>query len=297
MSNRTETENNNLRPNANSIYAGDVMTGKISTQNDVDCFKINFDYAGTVKFELDVPSNTNYRMRVFINDESNSVTEDVSTTMGTMRAATASVNINDTYYVVVSPQTTGIYNANSNYTLRIYYVDNKLVTTILNGYKSTYEGKYWNKGLSSGLSAGNWGTTSAACGATCTSNMFGSAYQCAGFTLFMASVVFGTAFTHSTLTSYSNNTSITSTAGNWKIYKGTISNITLKPGDFLRKNGHSAMVWKVEGTDVYVIECWGSVGCKLAYGWFNGSSANRSMSTLLSGTIEYLLVSPVKKVI
>ena len=164
------------------------------------------------------------------------------------------------------------------------------ITNIISGYESTYSGKYWNAGLTqSSLSKTNWGTTSSGCGSNnCTSNEFGSAWQCAGFAFFMAKVVFGTIITNSDVAGASHGATI---GGGWTVYK-TSAPSTLAPGDIIRKSGHSAMVWKIESsTNVKVIEVWGSVGCKIAFGNYNGSISATTISSLLS-SFEYVLKAP-----
>ena len=50
---------------------------------------------------------------------------------------------------------------------------NTEITNIITGYKSQYDGKYWNAGIGPDkLSAANWGVTNSPCGSKCTSNMF-----------------------------------------------------------------------------------------------------------------------------
>ncbi len=71
-----ETENNNLRTNADLISDNDTVTGILSSRNDVDCFKVNFTNNGSVTFRLTIPSDVDYRIRIFDgveNDEHASV--------------------------------------------------------------------------------------------------------------------------------------------------------------------------------------------------------------------------------
>ena len=72
-----------------------------------------------------------------------------------------------------------------------------------------------------------------------------------------------------------------------KLYTGSYcSNLTLEPGDVIRKGGHSAIIWSVDGNIVKVGEVWGnpskaSNNCKISWGYFNASSGNTA-STLLN---------------
>lgn len=173
---------------------------------------------------------------------------------------------------------------------------NKQVTDLLNGYRTTYEGKYWNAGLDdSKLSANNWGVTTSGCKDNCTSNSFGKATQCYGFALFLAKVIFGDNLNCATLDKATNGTTLGS---GWKIYKATYSNISLEPGDIIRTDGtkaseHAAMVSKVEdnGT-VYVTELWSSQGCIIKWNqYYNGNEANKYESNI-KNIASYILKAP-----
>ena len=120
----TETENNNLRTRADEINVGDIVTGHISASNDVDCFKVLFPVSAIVNFELDIPNGTDYRIRVYKNDNSdtNVETEDIRLgSYGEMRTCSCRVTPNDTYYVCISANTSKLYSASYNYTLRVFY--------------------------------------------------------------------------------------------------------------------------------------------------------------------------------
>ena len=117
MANITESENNNVRTSANSFTTKDTVSGKISAANDTDCFKILLNGYGNVTFKLNIPSNVNYRMRIFKGNSTSAIAEDVSTTLGTQRIATFNAQ-GDWYYVVISPQN-NLFNANTNYTLSV----------------------------------------------------------------------------------------------------------------------------------------------------------------------------------
>lgn len=61
------------------------------------------------------------------------------------------------------------------------------------------------------------------------------------------------------------------------------TNITLEPGDIIRAdyNAHSAMIWKLEGEYVYVVQCFGSSNDKINYGYFWGNHKKSTVSELL----------------
>ena len=118
-----ETENNNLVTRANLISETDVVMGTISARNDVDCFKVNFRNNGRVTFKLAIPTTVNYRIRIFNSAADNApcVGENVSTAIGTMRTVSVDVDTAHTYYIVISPNTTGLYTADYKYSLRMTY--------------------------------------------------------------------------------------------------------------------------------------------------------------------------------
>jgi hypothetical protein len=47
-------------------------------------------------------------------------------------------------------------------------------------------------------------------------------------------------------------------------------------------------------TTIYVIECLGSIYNLVRYGGYNGTTSPGIMSDLLSGSLEYILISPIK---
>lgn len=121
-----ESEDNNLRTNADTISTGDTVYGKISATNDVDCYKVIFAHTGIVKFYLTIPSDTNYRMRIFINDNSTPEGQDIRTTYDGYRNVEIDVITGCTYCIIISPQTSGVFNANVYYTLSVNYKSNTL---------------------------------------------------------------------------------------------------------------------------------------------------------------------------
>ena len=171
---------------------------------------------------------------------------------------------------------------------------NQEVINILTQYSAEYGSNcFWNKGLiESQLSASEWGITNQKCSEThCTSNKFGNAIQCYGYSLFVAYVIFGDKLWYNTIESAADGTALT---GGWKIFKSNLSSVTIEPGDIIRTNGHSAMVHNVNSDGTFTVtECWGSkdYGCPIKWGNFNGRTANKYISTVLSAAI-YVLKAP-----
>ncbi len=119
-----ETENNNLRTNADLISDNDTVTGILSSRNDVDCFKVNFTNNGSVTFRLTIPSDVDYRIRIFdgVENDATCIGQDIRTgNLGITRTVTKVIDTAHTYYIVISPNTTGLFNATSNYTLSMTY--------------------------------------------------------------------------------------------------------------------------------------------------------------------------------
>ncbi len=169
------------------------------------------------------------------------------------------------------------------------------VTNIIESYKTTYNGKFWSEGLSqTQLSANNWGTNETGCETSCNSNTFGNAIQCYGYAFFIAFLVFGTALDYDTVEDAADGSTL---AGGWRIYKSNLSSLTLEPGDIIRTgtstSGHSAIVSSIEGNKFKVTECWGSLGCKLYWGYFNGNSdsSENYISTILNRA-RYIIKAP-----
>lgn len=114
---------------------------------------------------------------------------------------------------------------------------------------------------------------------SCLCNSFNGAYQCHGFALIMASRTVGS-FPAIRLVNYKHGV----TSNGWTCYtsvgigKSQLCAMGLRPGDIVRassksdfSDGHTAIVWKVEGGKVYFAECWGSVNSKIHWGAFNGA--------------------------
>ena len=175
------------------------------------------------------------------------------------------------------------------------------VTAKLTSLKSVFYGsdgsyKYWNggKSQSSLMTAINNGLTdNASLGLTtkrclgtfvtaeankakcqtCTSNYY-QGWQCQGFAHFLEYALFRV-----NTNDENGGNGYTRTEGQYVT--------SFQPGDYIRCNGHSAVVWKVEGGNLYVAQCWGgdgpdyqeyghdygTSGCKIVWGGWNSSSA------------------------
>ncbi len=123
----------------------------------------------------------------------------------------------------------------------------------------------------------------------CLCNNFNYAYQCHGFALVMAQRTVGS-FPAIRLSDYRHG----ATSNGWTCYtsstigKASLCAMGLRPGDIVRastrsdySDGHTAIVWKVEGGRVYFAECWGHVYSKIKWGAFN--AAYTSMEGICSG--------------
>ncbi len=110
------------------------------------------------------------------------------------------------------------------------------------------------------------GGTSSPCGSgNCTSNTFGSATQCYGFSLFIAYLLTNVKISSATINASNDGANLSG----WILHKSNLTALTLEPGDIVRGSGHSAVIWNVTNTEVKVIECWGSNGCKIHYEFSN----------------------------
>lgn len=153
-----------------------------------------------------------------------------------------------------------------------------------------YNGKYWNAGLNdSTLYADNWGVTESSSG---TGNEYGNAWQCYGFSLFMAKVLFGKIINYGNVCAALNGQSL---EDGWMLYQNNYSSISLEPGDIIRKGddstGHSAVVWKVENGLLYFVECLGNMNNQLHWGGFNNSDVGTSEEYIKSIAV-YIIKAP-----
>lgn len=155
------------------------------------------------------------------------------------------------------------------------------VTTAMNYYAyNVYQsGRYWDGGDI------NTSYASKQCNySVCTCNTYQGASQCHGFALYLGYLLTGSA-PKGSLSTYANGR----TSGSWTCYTlsalgfSGLASVGLQPGDIVRAaydssyaNGHTAVVWKIEGGRVYFAECWGDKHCKLNWGGFNYSSYSLS---------------------
>ena len=162
------------------------------------------------------------------------------------------------------------------------------ITNRLTNYKNSYAGKYWNGGLNDEkLSENNWGTTNSQIG---TGNRYGDAFQCYGFSLFVANVLFGKRIIYGNVKNAASGTDL---GDGWTLYRGDYSGITLEPGDIIRGNNdrHSAVVWKVENDKVYVAECLGDEDNILLWGGWNKSTNAKSVAEM-KALATYIIKAP-----
>ena len=162
------------------------------------------------------------------------------------------------------------------------------ITNRLTNYKNSYAEKYWNGGLNDEkLSENNWGTTNSKIG---TGNRYGDAFQCYGFSLFVANVLFGKRIIYGNVKNAASGTDL---GDGWTLYRGDYSGITLEPGDIIRgdNDGHSAVVWKVENDKVYVAEFWGTENNKLFWGGWNRASPAKSVAEM-KALATYIIKAP-----
>ena len=151
-------------------------------------------------------------------------------------------------------------------------------------------GGYWNH--ISGSTQNLDSVSNTPCGTNnYTCNTFASGSQCYAFAYYLANKVFGSYPQVPSDPEKSNGVAY----GKWKLYtKGYCNNLTIEPGDIIRtgtsSNGHSAIVHNVIGDSVSVAECWGSRGCKIAWGCFNGSNTNTV--TYLLNNATYIIKAP-----
>ena len=165
------------------------------------------------------------------------------------------------------------------------------VTELLNQLMDLLKGRYWNAGktpeeLKAAVDAGDFsaeglGLTEDGCpgaypGTSCSSNAFRcgaetTGYQGKGFTQFLAYLLFG------------EDGDVTG----WESFSGIELNSTeIEPGDRIATSTQSAIVWKVEGSDVYVVECRNRYtdgvcsGCYISYGSFGGDAELKNIWNL-----------------
>lgn len=104
---------NNTRSTAETMTINDIVYGKLSSLNDSDCYKITFSGSGKVTFRLNMPSNTDYKIRIFKGETSTTVTaEDLSTTIN-QKNVPVTVEKNSTYYIIIAPNASNAINTSA----------------------------------------------------------------------------------------------------------------------------------------------------------------------------------------
>ena len=178
---------------------------------------------------------------------------------------------------------------------------NEEVKNVFDGFYNTYGSltKYWNKNYSEEqLSSSDWGLTDQKCAAgNCTSNTFGNAIQCYGFSLFLAYLVFGTRLSVGEINSTNDGCVV---KDRWVIHRSNLTSLTLEPGDIVRTGvsdsyGHSAIIRQVNSNGTFkVAECWGgdTYGCKLAWNNYNGDATTYPNASALLGAARWVLKAP-----
>ena len=163
--------------------------------------------------------------------------------------------------------------------------NNAAITAAMEELKAFFpHGKYWNGGKTvdqmiaiandtSSWSQSSFGVTGKGCGSTCTSNHYPDkdSSQCYAFARYLGYLMwpqFG----------------FPGSAWNRKSGNDVLS-VTLEPGDIVccGDRQHSAIVWKVSGTNAYFANVLGSVGCQIYWGeYYCGVSGKvTNMSTVL----------------
>ncbi len=110
-----------------------------------------------------------------------------------------------------------------------------------------------------------------------TSTLKYGGYQCYAFARQLAVDVFGT-YPEKNV----KNAKDGEVNNGWTAYR-TASKVKLEPGDIIRSDydSHSAMIWKIEGNNVYVGQCFGSSNNKINWGPFWGNHKKATISELL----------------
>ena len=183
---------------------------------------------------------------------------------------------------------------------------NSEVTRRLNNLKLTFDNnKFWNHNPSDGNDPASVTTTpcthhNSGCSGSgsCGCNSFADGIQCYGFALYMAYRVSGSYPQKDANISLNGG----SCGNGWLKYgNGYTASLTLEPGDIVRtgvsdSNGHSAIVWTAENGIFQVGEVWGSPpkakdNCRINWGNFNGTSANKSITKIVDEALYIIKAS------
>lgn len=162
------------------------------------------------------------------------------------------------------------------------------VQNLIANYRAQYGEQHWSAGIDdSTLSAYEWGVLPYATGV---SNRFGNAWECYGFSLFLAYVLFGKKIVYGDVHWAPDGTNL---GDGWILYRNNYASISLEPGDIVRGNndGHSAVVWKVENGYVHFVECLGDGGELIRWSGFNQSIATQTEQDI-KNIATYIIKAP-----
>lgn len=141
----TGTNHNNLRHQAEDYELYTTMYGKIERHNDVDVYKV-FLRPGTIHYEFSVPTNMNYRFKVYREGNYNDDTficRDENPCQQT-RSGEETINIGeaDYYYIVISfHNENDVFDTENYYSFTIYYTSLELPLNISQPYFSQLRSK------------------------------------------------------------------------------------------------------------------------------------------------------------
>ncbi len=113
---RTESEPNDKRSEAGSVYAGDVLKGTISSASDVDCWKITPSESGSLTITLTGPSGYFYNLWL---QDNNGDALAKATNLATSKTISYNVTAGTSYYIVVNKSSKSGFSDAKSYTVSI----------------------------------------------------------------------------------------------------------------------------------------------------------------------------------
>ena len=164
---------------------------------------------------------------------------------------------------------------------RYNYVSGRFWTTYEDtGAKTLHDGsqvKWDNKDCPSSASSKKNST-----GKHYVSYNYNNTWECCGFASYVMYKVTGKAISAGATSAKAQN--------GWKVYTSTKSAGSLKVGDIIRYNGHSAIVYTVDKNgNATFVECWGSDGCVIKVNsGFNTSKGTRTLSYFNNSNFKYI---------
>lgn len=118
MSSRTESESNNTRSTADLVYAGDTMTGYVSTSSDIDCFKFVPTSSGTLNATMSsIPSGKIFKLCLQDSNGNALVFATNNSVALTSKSFTYNVVAGTTYYIVA--YSAGDYSTSDSYVVSV----------------------------------------------------------------------------------------------------------------------------------------------------------------------------------